>query len=106
LADAALDNDAVVIGNPDYPIAWLPGEDGEIVCSANGHAFSVAAHPQIVKLVKRLNQPRSCRVRDLIKEHAGTVQVDGVEFEARREDVRAVLTKLYSLRAITTLDRK
>lgn len=104
LADAALDNDAVVVGNPHYPIVWLPGEDAEVVCSANGHAFSVAAHPHIVKLLNRLNQPRPSRVADLIKKYAGTVKVDSVEFEACPEDVRAVLTKLYSLRAITTVD--
>jgi 50S ribosomal protein L16 3-hydroxylase len=92
--------------DPCFPIIWLPADDDEIVCSANGHSFSTAAHPNILKLLERLNRGKACRVKDLIEEHAGSVVVRDVRFEAAPEDIRSLLEKLYSLRAITaTLER-
>ena len=69
--------------------------------SANGHAFSVAAHPHILKLLERLNSGEACAVKNLMEEYAGTVVVDNTELEAAPEDIQALLVKLYSLRAIT-----
>lgn len=97
-----LEDEDIVRANPHYPIIWLPAEDDELICSANGHSFSVGAHPEIVKLLERLNRGEVCRVKQLLDEHAGIATVGDTEFEALPEDIRAVLEKLRSLRAIST----
>ena len=96
-----LKDDDLVRGQPQYPVVWLTQEDDEIICSANGHCFSICAHPNILKLLKRLNRGETLRVERVVAEYAGTASADGVEFEALPEDIRALLEKLYSLRAIT-----
>lgn len=92
---------AVVRGHPEYPIRWLPTGTGEILCSANGHAFTMAAHPKILALLGRLNGGEPCRVGDLLREYAGTARKGG-----RRAlppvEIRTLLAKLASLRALTT----
>jgi 50S ribosomal protein L16 3-hydroxylase len=102
LPQRRLANNEVVCGEPHHPIVWLLVEDREIICSANGHSFSVTAHPNILALLARLNGGASCSVKQLIAEHAGTVEVNEVEFEATPGDIRRLLGKLFSLRAITT----
>lgn len=96
----ALADDDVVQGDADYPIAWIPADDDEVVCSANGHSFTLPAHPHILKLIERLNSGAAFPVKSLIEEHAGTVQVDDVIFEAAPEEIHTLLEKLYTLRAI------
>lgn len=103
LSHRALDENEVVRCDPNYPVVWLPANDDEIICSANGHAFSVTAHPKILKLLKRLNSGEPYRVKQLLKEHAGTGEVGKVKFKASAEDIRVILEKLYSLRAIVGL---
>lgn len=98
----ALTDDTWVKGDPHFPIICLPGDRAEILCSANGHAFAVAAHPHMIKLLGRLNEGKPCRVGSLLKRSAGSLTVDGIVFEATPEDIRAVLEKLCSLRAINT----
>jgi ribosomal protein L16 Arg81 hydroxylase len=102
LPQRRLAKDEVVSGEPHHPIVWLLVEDSEIICSANGHAFCVTAHPNILALLNRLNRGASCSVRQLMAEHAGTVEVNHVEFEATPGDIRRLLEKLYCLRAITS----
>lgn len=97
-----LADDRVVSVDPRHPVMWLPVEDDEIVCSANGHAFSVAAHPHVLKLLKRLNSGAACRVGDLVRGYKGSVKVRRVEFAATPKEIRALLEKLYSLRVITS----
>jgi 50S ribosomal protein L16 3-hydroxylase len=96
-----LNDNAVIRAHPHYPIIWLAGRDDEVICSANGHAFSVAAHPEVLKLLRELNRGNALRVGALIKQYSGDAQVGRVTFKARSEDIRALLEKLYCLRAIT-----
>ena len=98
----ALTDDELVGGNPHYPVLWVAGVDGELICSANGHGFSVAGHPNVLKLLERMNSGETCRVGELIEKYAGTVRAGQVEFKATPKDIRAILEKLYSLRAILT----
>ena len=99
MAHEPLADDLVVSGDPRYPIMWLTAEDNEIVCSANGHAFSLAAHPHVLKMLERLNSGAACRIGDLVTEYKGTAKRGRVE--AACKEIRAILEKLYSLRAIT-----
>lgn len=101
LPEKALLDACFIRGNPDYPIVWMPGGNHKITYSANGHSFTLPAHPSILNLVERLNTGAALQVKSLIEEYAGMIEVDGVEFEADREGIRAILEKLYCLRAIT-----
>jgi 50S ribosomal protein L16 3-hydroxylase len=90
-----------VRGCPAYPIVWVPTADQHIVCSANGHSFTIPADSQVIKMLDQLNGGEALLVRDLIEKYAGTREWDGVEFVANPEGIRAVLSKLYSLRGLT-----
>ena len=96
-----LDDKEVVQSDPHYPIIWMPARENDLICSANGHAFSIAAHPSVIMLLEHLNTGASCRVQSLIDKYSGTIDVGDVEFEATHEEVRALLEKLYCLRALT-----
>ena len=100
LPPKSLGDDAVVQGSAEYPIAWLPASDDEMICSVNGHSFSIAANPNIIALFKKLNRAGSHRVRDLLDDFAGTIVRREVEFGATREEIRALLEKLCGLRAL------
>ena len=72
-----------------------------MVCSANGHSFTIPADPRIIKLQAQLNSGASVSVGELIAKYTGVTQSEGVEFIASAEGIRTVLSKLYSLRAIS-----
>jgi len=99
LAQTKLRDGDIVRGDAADPILCLAAGD-EVICSANGHAFSVGAHPEILKLLRELNRGNSLRVGALIKQYSGDARVGRVTFKARSEDIRALLEKLYCLRAI------
>lgn len=97
-----LTDDDLVRGSPEDPILWLPAEEeGHAICSANGHSFVIPAAPGVLCLLSRLNAGEVMSVRGWADAHAGTTQVEGIDFEVTREGVRALLEKLYRLRAIT-----
>jgi hypothetical protein len=96
-----LSDDLVIKGYPKCPILWTPNTDDDMICSTQGHSFTIPADPSIIRMFKRLNGGETARVGDLIAEHAGKTVRDGVAFNASPEGVRAVLSRLYSLRAIT-----
>lgn len=75
--------------DPRFPILWQTGDDGAIICSANGRAFAVKADEEIPKLLARLNSGDVCQVSELI---------------ATRSSLRALLEKLRQLRAIFEVD--
>jgi len=87
---------AVVRGDRDHPIMWLAMGPGEIVCSANGHAF-VLTNNEIIGVLRRINSGAACRVRDLIARHA---RASGAGPAIAAGHVRTLLEKLWSLRAI------
>ena len=97
----ALADEAFVQGSPEYPILWIPVADHHLACSANGHAFTVPADPKIIKLLERLNSGETLQVKTLIEEHTGVTRGGGVVFNTVPEGIRTVLSKLYSLRAIS-----
>ena len=95
-----LGDHAVVRGLPEYPVIWKRVENDELICSANGHAFSLTASPRNLALLERLNRGGSHPVDGLIADHSGSSEAHGVEFETTAADVRALLEKLVRLRAI------
>ncbi len=99
-----MQEDDVVQGEVHFPIAWSPVEDDDLVCSANGHSFATAANPNVVKLIETLNAGGSHRVGALLDAFAGSIVADDVEYEASREDIRALLEKFYTLRALVVSD--
>ena len=96
-----LPDDVLVMGQPENPIVWMPAADDDMVCSVNGHSFFIPADPNVVKMFEQLNDGKPRLVRDLIKEHAGKTKRGGVTFNSQPEGIRTVLSKLYSLRAIS-----
>ncbi len=97
-----LADDMVVSGSGDFPMLWVDADDDDLVVSANGHALQVAASPHVLALLERVNSGERLRVGSLVEAHSGTVRAGGVEFETTRDDVRALVAKLVSLRALTT----
>ncbi len=85
----SLAKDAVIQGDPDFPIRWRRCGTADLVCSANGHAFAIKANPSLVKVVRRLNRGGPCRLSNLISECGPT------------SDPRALVEKLFALRAIS-----
>lgn len=96
-----LADDAIVQGSLEYPILWIPVANHQLACSANGHAFTIPADPKIIELLERLNKGEVVQVKNLIQEHTGVTRSDGAEFSTLPEGIRTVLSKLYSLRAIS-----
>jgi len=82
----------MIRGCPRDPIRVVAARDGTLVCSANGYAFSVTGHPKLSALMEQLNSGVPCRVGDLMTKYSG---------RASRAGVRAILEKLYSLRAVS-----
>jgi len=91
----SLPDDAVLRGNPDHPVMWMATGVNELVCSANGHAFVMAEGAGLVRVLRRINSGAPCRVWDLVEQHSRAV---GARVDAPA--VRALLEKLWSLRAI------
>ncbi|MBC7910995.1 MAG: hypothetical protein H7Y30_10875 [Pyrinomonadaceae bacterium] len=100
LPQSALADEDVCCVDTHYPILWLHA-DNEFVCSANGHAFSITAHPIVLQLLEQLNKGESCRIKCLLDKYAGTALVNNVEVAVTREDLRSIMEKLWSLRALT-----
>ncbi|MGH7393242.1 MAG: hypothetical protein ACREM3_27865, partial [Candidatus Rokuibacteriota bacterium] len=101
LLDVRLADDDIVTGQPADPILWLRGADREVLCSANGHDFAIAANPRLLRLLERLNAGTPARVAALVAEHAGACRAGGRTFEASPADVRALLEHLCRVRAIS-----
>jgi len=95
-----LDDNCLIGGIPEIPIVWVTS-DNQIVCSANGNSILLPAAPAIIGLLTELNGGASLRVRDLIKKYTGASRRDGVQFKVTKEGLRFLLSKLYSLRAIS-----
>ena len=100
LPHVSLADGDTVRGFADYPIIWAHADDDDIICSANGHAFSIAASPKLFALLERINGGTASGVAGLVAEFAGVVEAGGVAFETTADDVRGVLEKLLSLRAL------
>lgn len=101
LAPAHLDDIAVVRGRPEYPVIWKRIDNGQLICSANGHSFTLIASPTHLELLEWVNRGAPHRVDGLIADHAGVSVAGGVRFETTPVDIRTLLEKLLSLRAIT-----
>jgi len=91
----------VVKGCPAYPIVWVRTADQHLICSANGHSFTIPADPRVIRMLEQLNSGEALLVRNLIKKYVGTSRSHGVEFVATSDGIREVLSKLYSLRGIS-----
>jgi 50S ribosomal protein L16 3-hydroxylase len=96
----SLTDDDVVHGLAEYPVIWMREDDDRLTCSACGHAFGISASPLVLKLLERLNDGEPALVSALIAEYAGSVTAGDVEFITTPDDVRALLEKLVSLRAV------
>ena len=100
LPPETLDDNCLIGGIPEIPIVWITS-DNQIVCSANGNSILLPAAPAIIGLLTELNGGATLRVRDLIKKYTGVSRRDGVQFKVTKDGLRFVLSKLYSLRAIS-----
>lgn len=96
-----LTDDIVIKGYPKRPILWMADTDDDVVCSAQGHSFTIPEDPSIIRMFKRLNGGEAARVGDLIAEHSGKTVRHGVKFNASPEGIRTLLSRLYCLRAVT-----
>jgi hypothetical protein len=67
----------------------------ELVCAANGHAFSLPAHPDVVRLFAHLGSGAAARVGELLDAYAVDPDVD-------RGALSSVLSLLYAARALET----
>lgn len=97
---AELDDDRLIGGIPEIPIVWILSSN-QIVCSANGNSILLPAAPAIIGLLTELNGGATLKVRDLIKKYTGVSRRDGVQFKVTKDGLRFLLSKLYSLRAIS-----
>jgi len=95
-----LNDDYVVRGIPELPILWITAPDDQILCSANGHSFTLPAAPSAIRLLKELNSGAPLRVGECVKKFTGVSRCDGIQFNVSDEGIRFLLSKLYSLRAI------
>jgi 50S ribosomal protein L16 3-hydroxylase len=100
LASVKLEEEDIIHGDPRYPILLSPTANGEMICSANGHSLSVTAHPHIMKLMERLNRGKAFKVKKLMEQYAGIATINGVKLAVSAGEIRMILEKLYSLRAI------
>ncbi|MGH7390881.1 MAG: JmjC domain-containing protein [Candidatus Rokuibacteriota bacterium] len=96
LPPRSVPGDAVLRGDPDHPVMWMAAGADALICAANGHAFVLGKSRGLVRVLRRINSGAPCRVRDLIEQHsrAAGARVD------TSGPVRALLEKLWSLRAI------
>jgi len=95
-----LKDDYVVRGIPELPILWITTPDNQILCSANGHSFTLPAAPSVIRLLKELNSGAPLRVGEFVKKYTGVSGCDGIQFNVSIDGIRFLLSKLYSLRAI------
>lgn len=89
-----LTEDELIHTRADYPIVWLPWSEGRMVCSANGHSFTLRESGEVIKMIERLNTGSACRVKDLIQESTGSSTSGATTL------LQYVLGKLYCVRAI------
>jgi hypothetical protein len=97
------DEDLVRV-DADFPIAWVTTADHELICSCGGRSLRIPADPRVERLLERLNRGAAEHVGDLVREHAGVTDVDGVRFVASKTALRTLLSKLRSLRAFADED--
>lgn len=99
----ALVESDIIQADPNYPIVWIPCSDYEMICSANGHSFTVPAHSNIAALIDLLNTGAKLRVKNLQDEFSGMTTDQQVEFELSGEDICILLARFYSWRALTVV---
>jgi hypothetical protein len=87
-------------GCPEDPVLWQRVGRHRLLCSAGGQSFAVPASPPTLALLRRLTEGAVSRVGDLIREYAGLVVADGVQYGATPEAIRSLLEELCALGAI------
>ena len=87
----------IIRGRPGHPVVWIPWDDGQIACSANGHTIKVKGTAQVIRLVEVLNTGGSYSVADIVEECAGR----GAASETAL--LRKVLESLFCIRAVEAL---
>lgn len=92
--------DDEISGDSSFPIVWMFARNQRILCAANGHCFALAAHPNLPKLIARLNSGVPVRVRELIKQYSGSVCRAGIRFRASSRALLGFLERLAGFRAI------
>lgn len=92
-----LADDEVVYTREDYPIVWLPWSEGRIVCSANGHSFTLKESAEVISMIERLNSGAAYRVKEI-------VETSGSSKSEASTLLRNVLEKLYCVRAVESVN--
>ena len=86
---------------PNSALRWFPREKWDqrnVVCSANGHAFTVTADSRLIAVIEELNTGKSVSVGTLMQRYfrKGFNTANPIT----RSTLRKFLEKLHSLRAI------
>jgi hypothetical protein len=95
-----LDDAERLRGDARHPVLWLAAGNGDLVCSANGHSFAVTAHPAVETLLRRVNTGRPFQVGEAVARTARTVDGPAHRGRSSAPQVRALLERLWSLRAL------
>jgi 50S ribosomal protein L16 3-hydroxylase len=61
-----LDESDIISGVPGSPILWIQWIDDQVVCSVNGHAFSIPDSEEYLNILSKLNWGSSGTVRKFI----------------------------------------
>jgi molybdopterin-synthase adenylyltransferase len=97
-AETLQDSQWIVVADP----RWLKtAEVSEaLVCSANGHAFSLPAHPDVIRMLARLGTGAPVRLGALLDAYASDAAAGAEEDEVDREALREVVSLLHRMRAV------
>lgn len=88
----------VIRGSTGFPIRCERWDRHHIVCSANGHAFTMTADPRLLAMIRELNTGKPVLVGTLTQRYS---QVRSrTKYRLTRFALRTLLEKLLSLRAV------
>jgi hypothetical protein len=98
LPRSTLGDGEVIRGRPGYPVVWIPLEDGQLACSANGHSLKVKGSAEVIQMIELLNTGAPRSVNDIIRGCAG----HGAVREAAI--LRNLLESLFCIRAVEAVN--
>lgn len=75
-------------------------QDNDAYVASNGYGFVSPGHPSLIRMIEQLKSGYAWRIRDLLKEHCGTILVTGSKFAMDKEAALVILNRLVQMRAI------
>ena len=89
-----LEEHDTISGVPGSPILWIPWNDDQLLCSANGHAFTMPDAEDYLQILEKLNRG-SCRT---VKKFTSNCEMPAIAHQ--------LLQKLYSHGAISVSSKQ